>query len=364
MSSLAIAFPSVLRTNSYWRERHPALVEAAEKHTLAKLWGATDEAPTLFDRVMRPYLDDPFRGARDRRIRAAGETALSMELPAARRALRARGISPADVDLTLVTSFVADRFGVGNAALLAAELELPGPAWNYETACSGSVVGLHMAASLIRSGQYERILVVASTSNSIQVDDGDTLGWFVGDGAGAFVVEPVEAGFGVLGQATINSTATNDMFVIHSVPDGSTEDGTRLSTTANPEAATMARDSAEPYLRRCVGEALMAAGVSPGDVDFWVFNTPNAWYADFCAKVLGVPEARYHSVYPRYGNIGAALMPATLFHAIEEGRVSPGDVVVLYSIGSTSTASAVVARMGTVALGPRPQRPEPDADVR
>lgn len=364
MTSLAIAFPSILRTNAYWREHHAGLVAAAEEHTLAKLWAASDAKPTLFDRVMRPHLEDPFRGARERRIRAPSETALSMELRAARKALRARGLTPANIDLTLVTSFVADRFGVGNAALLAAELELPGPCWNYETACSGSVVGLHMAANLIESGRYERILVVASTSNSVQVDDGDTLGWFVGDGAGAFVVEPVDRGLGVLGQATLNSVATNDMFVIHSVPDDSREDGTRLSTTANPRAATMARESAEPYLRQCVGDALLSAGASPGDVDFWVFNTPNAWYADFCAQVLGIPEERYHSIYPRYANIGAALMPATLYHAIEKGRVSPGDLVVFYSIGSTSTASAVVARLGSVALGESPPRPEPNADVR
>lgn len=355
MRSLAIAFPSVRRTNDHWREHHADVVQQAEQHTLARLWGASDaprREPTAFEATMAPYLSDPFRGAVERRWRAPGETALSMELAAARGALDAAGLGVDDVDLVLVTSFVGDRFGVGNAAYLAAELGLRAPAWNYETACSGSVVGLHMAASLIRGGDYRRILVVASTSNSVQVSDEDSLAWFVGDGAGAFVVEPVPEGEGILGWKTINSIGTNDMFVIHSVPEP--RGGTCLRTAAHERAAAMARDTAEPYLRACVDGALDMAGLRVDDVAFWCFNTPNAWYADFCARVLDVPAERYHSVYPRYANIGAALMPATLYHALLEARIAPGELVGLYSIGSTSTASALVMRVGDVALGPPP----------
>ena len=362
MTALSIASPSILRTNAYWRENYSEIVARAEELTLAKLWGANKEvdrpAPSTFERTMMPYLEDPFRGAVERRIRAKGETALSMELAAARGVLDAAGLTVDDLDLALVTSFVADRFGVGNAAHFAEQMRLRAPAWNYETACSGSVVGLHQAASLIRSGDYRRILVVASTSNSVQVDDGDSLGWFVGDGAGAMIVEVVPEGFGVLAHHTLNSIGTNDMFIIRSVP---TDDGgTRLHTDPNKNAANMARDTAEPYLIDCIEPALEKANLSVADVDFWVFNTPTAWYAEFCGQVLGVDPERYHSIYPRYGNIGAALMPTTLFHALREEKVHAGDLVVLYSIGSTSTASAVVMRMSEVALGPMPSRPAAD----
>ncbi len=360
MTALSVAFPTVLRTNHYWRQHHPEIVAKAEEFTLARLWGANERpeghVPSAFELTMRPYLEDPFRGAVERRIRAPEETALSMELAAARGALDAASLTVDDLDLVLVASFTGDRFGVGNAAHFAAAMNLEAPAWNYETACSGSIVGLHMASSLIRSGEYGRILVVASTSNSLQVDDADSLGWFVGDGAGALIVEAVDPPAGVLGHATINSVGTNDMFVIHSVPDG--RGGTHLRTTADPHAADMARDTGEPYLKACVEGATAKAGVAIADVDFWIFNTPNAWYADFCARALGVAPGRYHSVYPRYANIGAALMPATLYHALHEEKVREGDLVAMYSIGSTSTASAVVMRMPAVALGPYPERPD------
>src|SRR5690606_29679038 len=143
-----------------------------------------------------------------------------------------------------------DQLGTGNALYLAGELGLQAPAWNFETACSGSVVGLHMAATMVRSGAYRRVLVVASTSNSVTSADDDTLAWFIGDGAGAFVVERVPEGYGVLGWKTINSIETTNMFVIHSVaqPDGTT----RLLTKASPNANAIARAVAEPYLRVCV----------------------------------------------------------------------------------------------------------------
>ncbi len=360
MRSLAVALPSVLRTNAHWREHHPEMVARAEEHALAKLWGTRDgaredEGASTFDRTMRPYVDDPFRGTVERRVRAPGETALSVEVRAARAALEAASLSVDDVDLTLSTSFPGDRFAVGNAAYLAAELGLRTPAWNFETACSGSVVGLHMASSLVRSGDYRRVLVVASTSNSALCVDDEGLSWLTGDGAGAFVVEPAPEGFGVLGWTTVNTVDMNDMFVVHSLAraDGST----RLVGRASPTAGKIGRETAEPYLRRCVDGALSMAGMRPDQIDFWVFNTPNAWYADFCAAVLGVGPDRYHSVYPRYANMGAALMPATLYHALHEGRARPGDTLLLYSIGSTSTASAIVMRIGEIARGPFPERP-------
>ncbi|WP_394845081.1 hypothetical protein LZC95_49515 [Pendulispora brunnea] len=366
LRSLAISFPSILRTNDHFRTAHPEMVAHAEQFSLAKVWGKGEAAaaPTAFDLTMAPYLADPFRGAVERRLRAPGEPALAMELRAARGALDAAKITSDDVDLVLVSSFVGDRFGVGNAAYLAKELQLRAPALNFETACSSSVVGLQMAASLVASDAYKRVLVVVSTSNSVQVVDDDSLGWFVGDGAGALLVERSSASaadseFGVLGWKTINSIGTNDMFVIHAVldPKAGGDGRTRLCTSANENAGAMARDTAEPYLRACVDGALSMASSSVRDVDFWVFNTPNAWYADFCARVLGVEEGRYHSVYPRYANIGAALMPATLYHALHEGRIHPGDVVGLYSVGSSSTASALIMRIGNVALGPYPEQP-------
>ena len=85
IKSVAYHVPSQIRSNSYWHEHHPQLVADAERHNLAKLWKRREAAaPNRFDRVMDPYLCDPFRGAVERRILAEHETGLSLEVAAAR----------------------------------------------------------------------------------------------------------------------------------------------------------------------------------------------------------------------------------------------------------------------------------------
>ena len=87
MRSLAISFPRTIRKNDFWRERYPKLVAEEERKTLARLWKANERAAPVdpFEHAMAPYLADPFRGARERRVLDPG---------AARRVARARRRAP------------------------------------------------------------------------------------------------------------------------------------------------------------------------------------------------------------------------------------------------------------------------------
>jgi 3-oxoacyl-[acyl-carrier-protein] synthase-3 len=114
------------------------------------------------------------------------------------------------------------------------------------------------------------------------------------------------------------------------------------------------RETSALHLRSCCEGAARAAGVALGDIDFFVFNTPTAWFDAFAARVLGVDRSRTISTNKLYGNIGPVWMPANLYHAACDGRVERGDLVMLYAVGSVSSASAVVMRWGDVALGPPP----------
>src|SRR5262245_31951603 len=94
LTSLAVSFPGVIRTNRYWRERYPEAVASAEARSLSRLFSAKgSEAPSdPFDIAMAPYLQDPFRGAVERRVLAPGETSLMIEKRAASAALKAAGL--------------------------------------------------------------------------------------------------------------------------------------------------------------------------------------------------------------------------------------------------------------------------------
>lgn len=349
MRALAVAFPATVRRNEYWKEHHPALVARATQSTLARLWTPPADAPVAaFDEAMGPYLRDPFRGTVERRVLAPGQTALDLELEAAQRALRAADLSATDVDQILVASFRGDHIGVGNAAFLARALGTRGAAWNLESACSSSVVGYQTACALVRSGQARTVLVVTSCTYSRDADPTDSMSWFLGDGAGAFVVGAETAGRGYLGAHTLSTTETCDTFRYDLIVD---DDQARVRMNADAKTGRCLRDTAEPYLLECCRGAADAAGIALDDVKLFVFNTPTAWYAKFAARALGVDGERTVDAYPRYANVGPALMPANLHLAASQDRLEPDDLVLLYSVGSVSTASAVVMRWGDVRIG-------------
>ncbi|MBI2395611.1 MAG: 3-oxoacyl-ACP synthase [Deltaproteobacteria bacterium] len=350
MRSLATAFPRIVRNNAHFRERHPEVVAAAEEKALARLW--QKGAPrNPFASEMEPYLADPFRGAVERRVLAPDESALSIELKAAQEALAAARLGGRDVDCIIVASFLPNQIGVGNAPRLAEAIGARCAAWNLETACSGSVVGLQTASALVRSGEHRQVLVVASCTYSRYVDERDTLSWFLGDGAGAFVVGPVEEGLGYLGGTSIHSADTCGTFSWELEVD---EEGyPRIGMVASPSTGRVLAETAEKYVRECCVRAADRAGVRLSDIELFVFHTPVPWFAPFAARVLGVAPERTTSVNAWTANIGPALMPANLHHAARLGRLRRGDLVMVQSIGSASSAAAAVMRWNEPALGPR-----------
>jgi len=351
IKSIAVSFPETVRTNAYYVERYPDRVAALAEKSLGKLWSAGGDAKPArtdaFSLEMAAYLDDPFRGTIERRVVRPGETALSLEKAAAERALDAAKMTANDADLMIVCSFQPDQLGVGNAAFLARALGMKRPAWNLESACSSSVVALHTASGLVASGQYERILVVASCTYSRNADDADSVSWFLGDGAGAFVVGVEEAKHGLLGMHTLPTTETCDTFY-YAMSGG---DAPRMLMQCTPSSGKILAETAEPHLIACVEGAATKAGVRVSDIDFLVCNTPTAWFSAFAARALGIDPARTISTFPKTGNIGCALMPANLHAAARARKIAKGDLVLLYSVGSVSTASAAVLRWGDVAIG-------------
>ncbi len=349
--SLAVHFPSRVVDNAHWLRRHPRMVEEAETSALAKVWTNAEGEALLFDRKMAPYLSDPFRGAKERRWLKDGETSLSLEIVAAACALEAALLEAKDVDLLLVSSFFPDQIDVGNAAFLARELGVAGAAWNVESACTSALVSFQTACALIDAGQFRRVLVVSSCSYSRLAPETDSLSWANGDGACAFVVEEVDRGAGFLGGKIVNTSATCGAIT----STVQIEEGRPvIRMRADKGASKLLRETAEPLLRTCVEGALSRAGVRIGDIAFFAFNAPTAWYADFCATALGIDKARTVNTHPLFANTGPVLTLTNLFYGAHRRKVRRGDLVLAYGVGNTSNATAVVVRWGDVGLGPLP----------
>jgi 3-oxoacyl-[acyl-carrier-protein] synthase-3 len=247
---------------------------------------------------------------------------------------------------------------------LARELGLSGAAWNMESACGVGIASLQTAAALVRDGQYRNVLVVVGCTYSRALDDTDTMSWMMADGAGAFVVGPVSPGTGLLAATSVHTSDTCGAASYEALASHAGEPVFRFRT--GPGAGRLLRDTAGPTLMRCCRGAADAAGVSLADIDFFVFNTPTAWFAPFCMRALQVDPARTINPFPTYTNIGPALTPTNLWLAASAGCLRPDDLVMLYAVGSVSSAGAAILRWGDVALGaePGPARfvdPEPPA---
>lgn len=355
--SIALNFPSVVRTNDYWQKKYPELVAQAEQRTLARLFKLAESTSNnnqydLWSQAVAPYLKDPFRGTVERRVLGPDETSLMLEYRAARDALDAAKLSTDEVDLMIVTTLFPEQIVPSNASYLARQLGLKSPAWNLESTCSSALVALQNACALVRTGEYRNVLVVISCIYSHFVDEEDTLSWFMGDGAGAFVVSLLKPNQGLLGTKIIHTQATCGSFFNELTTDVQGKPRMRIQT--GKEASKQLGSTAVEYVRKCCEGAVTAAGVTLDQIDFFAFNTPTAWYANLCTKALGIDPKRTINLYPQYANIGPVLPIANLYHAAQSGKISENNLVLVYTVGSASTAAATVMRWGDVALEPIP----------
>jgi len=345
--SIAVEYGSDRRDNDWYRRNHPEALAAAEERGLAKAFSTrgSDARSAGFDEVMARYTTDPFRGARVRYKLGPGQTCLSLELTAARNALEAAGRT--DVDCILCASWLPEDFvAPGNGVFLARALETRAPAFNVETACSSGLAALELAEGLLSVGRYRSVLVVLSNTVSRQADDANTLSWISSDVAAAAVLEATEAPSWILASGMENTSATAGVF-LHELRDG----GVRMSV--GPTGAKPLRDTSGPDLVRRLCHAVLERGdARVDDLDFFGCSTPLAWYAELSRTAIDAPAEIVHDLFPRVANVGLPFPLVHLHHGLREQRLAPGDLALLYTVGSASSAGAMLLRPGACSLGP------------
>lgn len=285
-------------------------------------------------------------GIKERRI--SHVEASELAAVAGLRALAAAGKGPEDVDLLLVATCSGDSIIPSTASVVQ---KLMG-AWNaaamdLNAACSGFVYGLVVGTNMIRGGTYRTVLLVGTEKLHHLMDftDRNTCVLF-GDGAGAVVLEPAEGDAGLL-----SSDLGMDGAVGHilEVPvDGTMGDRGPL----DPRQCGIAMEGQEVFKRAVtkMGESsiisLERAGIALEEVDLLIPHQANVRIIDATARRLGLDEAKVYVNIHSYGNTSAATIPVALTEALEEGRIQPGDIVVLAAFGGGLTWGSAVYRWG------------------
>jgi 3-oxoacyl-[acyl-carrier-protein] synthase-3 len=349
ITAISVYFPEQVRENDWWREVAPAFVAKLEQRVGAQVWQPAAER-NPWQSAMAPYLDDPFRGSQQRRVLGPGEDAHAMEAAAAQRLLDAAGLTPADIDLVLVSCLFPDQYVLGDAIGLADRMGFTCPCYNLESACGVGVADVVMGCALVESGRARRVLVITACTYSRSADADNPMSLTSGDGAAAFLLAPVPDGHGLLGWKGFATLESATSFGYDIVPDPNQR--YLLKMWANADAGRQLETCALKYLPAACHGALADAGLTVDDLDFAIFPTPTAWFAEFGRTMLGLSPDQTIDTYPRFANTGPVLMPQNLYYAAQQGKIGPGDHVLLYTLGSMSSSGAAVLRMSDLIVAP------------
>jgi 3-oxoacyl-[acyl-carrier-protein] synthase III len=290
-------------------------------------------------------------GIRQRHIAAEGEVTSDLAVRAAERALAAAGMAAHEVDLIIVGTTTPDDTFPATATRVQAKLGVPrGVAFDVQAVCSGFVFALAIADNFIKAGQAATALVIGAETYSRILDwaDRGTCVLF-GDGAGAVVLRAGDkAGDGLAG----GSNRARGILSTHLHSDGRYRD--ILYVDGGPSSTKTVgylRMSGKEVFRHAVAslsavgqEAVEANGLCIDDVDWLVPHQANVRILDGVARKLGMPAERVITTVDRHANTSAASIPLALDTAARDGRLKPGDLVLMEAIGGGLTWGSALAR--------------------
>jgi 3-oxoacyl-[acyl-carrier-protein] synthase-3 len=284
-------------------------------------------------------------GIRERRIAAPGQATSDLATRAADRALSAAGIAAADVDLIVLATSTPDETFPASAVKVQAALGADRAAgFDVQAVCSGFVYALSVANNFIRVGQANTALVIGAETFSRIVDWSDrSTAVLFGDGAGAVVLQAADGN---------GTSADRGVLSTHLHSDGRKQQ--LLYTNGGPSSTGtvgMIKMHGREVFKHAVvnlasvlNEALTANGLTPADIDWLVPHQANKRILDSTAAKLRLPPGKMVVTVDRHANTSAASIPLALAEANGDGRIKPGQLVVMEAMGGGFTWAAAVVR--------------------
>jgi 3-oxoacyl-[acyl-carrier-protein] synthase-3 len=308
--------------------------EVVTNHDLSKFVDTSDE--WIVERT----------GIRQRHRAAPDQAVSDLATAAAERALAAAGRTAADVDLIVVATTTADLTFPAAATIVQRKLGCPvGIAFDVQAVCSGFVYALSVADGFVARGRAKCALVIGAETMTRLMDwtDRGTCVLF-GDGAGCVVVEPVEgegttADRGLLGFALRADGTKQDLLYV----DGG------VSTSGLVGHLRMQGNQVFRHAVVNISEAVNAAaadaGIEVAGVDWFIPHQANLRILEGVARRLGIDEAKVITTLAQHANTSAASIPLALDQGVRDGRIKPGQLLLLEAMGGGFTWGACVLRL-------------------
>jgi len=280
-------------------------------------------------------------GIRQRHIAAEGELTSHLACKAAQRALDAAGLKAADVDLIVLATTTPDETFPATATRVQAMLGMTrGAAFDVQAVCAGFVYALAVADNFIKVGQARTALVIGAETFTRILDWNDrATAVLFGDGAGAVVLQAGEGERGILTTHLHSDGRGHDALYV---------DGGPSSTGQVGHVRMQGKEvfkHAVSKLAAVIQETLDANGLTGQDIDWLVPHQANRRIIDGMADKFGLPHDKVVVTVDRHANTSAASVPLALAEAIGDGRIKPGDLVVLEAIGGGLAWGAALVRI-------------------
>jgi 3-oxoacyl-[acyl-carrier-protein] synthase III len=284
-------------------------------------------------------------GIRQRHVAAPGELTSDLAVTAAERALAQAGVKGSELDLIVLATATPDHTFPATATKVQARLGMiHGAAFDVQAVCTGFIYALATADNFIRLGQARTALVIGAETFSRILDweDRGTCVLF-GDGAGALVLAAAPstgsaAERGILSTHLHSEGGGYDLLYVDGGP----------STTGScgflrMEGREIFRHAVH-RLAEVVDEALAANRLSARDVDWLVPHQANRRIIDSMGRKLGLPPGKVVVTIDRHANTSAASVPLALAEAADDGRIRPGQLVLMEAMGGGLTWAASLVR--------------------
>ena len=287
-------------------------------------------------------------GMKERRIADLDESSSDMAYEAAKKALEAAQMEPADIDLILVATLTPDHIFPSTACLVQGKLQATNAAaFDVQAACTGYIYGLSVAKAFIESGAYRNVLFIAAEKLSSIVDyqDRNTCVLF-GDGAAACVLSSEGKGLAI---KCIKLGADGDLSRLLILPAGGCRQPASLKTVED-KLHYLRMEGKEVFkhavrrMEMATKECLDSAQIKEEEISWLIPHQANIRIIEALAKRFQVPLEKVFITIHKYGNTSASSIGIALDELMREHTLQVGEKIVLTAFGSGLTwGSAALA---------------------
>jgi 3-oxoacyl-[acyl-carrier-protein] synthase-3 len=261
-------------------------------------------------------------GISERRM-VTDEKTSDLAYHAAIKALESANVDKEDLDLIIVVTSSPEQISPSTASVLHHKLNIVRnvPSFDINAVCAGFVYAMSFASTLIASGIYKKILIVASETYSTHTDLNNRHCVFFGDGAGAVVLGESKNGW-MVSEISSNGNGT-----------GMTGFRMPLCEPFDMKGREV-WEQAVRVLPESIKSVLAEANVGSDEIKILVPHQPSINILKIVAAEVGLPMEKVKTVMDKYGNIAGASIPIALDDAFKSSQITEGDKILLSAVGA------------------------------